>query len=64
MSELHEVTCDKCGTKEKMRNGRSGEYTDSTRWLLPDDWGCNMKKDLCPKCIKKLEELSFKFLKD
>ena len=63
MSELHEVTCDKCGKKQKMINGRDGEYTDFKKWLLPNGWDWHGKKDLCPSCVKKLENIKNKFLK-
>ena len=59
------VICDRCGKfiyveKKNFPNGITANFkSDDTRWTLKDNG--MLRKDLCPNCSRKSEELLDKF---
>ena len=52
MTQIHEVQCDSCKIKKKMKKEMYGFYNPPMFWYYSED----TKQDYCPKCRKKLKQ--------
>lgn len=52
-----EITCDFCGKVEHIKASQVLPKGWSTAEIPQSEWTFNKKYDLCPDCIKKLEDI-------
>lgn len=61
------LTCDRCGKQIFLKLTGEGEMDGGyTRWNkfepVPEGWGLNGVKNLCPECYAKWKELEKEFM--